>query len=228
MIPTANIVVYITPPASITSRILGEGGASEAMLLIEEPGTGLPTPVFGNYGPTAPQSLCTTAQQQSYLNPCQAAVGTDLSGLTEVAVVPGTSAAAQNVYQGKIGDFGPNSVEFYNVPVLPPSMAGIERVFRITNVRIPAAAAGADPNTIIEAFLSVSPGGVMPVSLEPVVIGIVGPAMSASVNAAPPGGGNPFSACLPATSPTLAARLTFTEGFATTFRTRVVPTGEDA
>jgi uncharacterized repeat protein (TIGR01451 family) len=222
MIPTANIVVYLTPSAPITSRILGEGGASEAMLLIDEPGSGLMTPAQGNYGPNAPQSLCTTAQQQSYLNPCQAAVGTDLTGQVQVAVVPGTSTAAQNAFQGKIGDFGPNSVAFYNVPVLPPALPSVARDFRITNLRIPVAVAGVTES--VQAFLSVSPGSsVMPLAIEPIVIGVVGPPMSASVSAAPTGGGNPFSACLTANSPTLAARLTFTEGFGTSFKTRVVP-----
>jgi hypothetical protein len=100
------------------------------------------------------------------------------------------------------------------------------RMFRITNIRIPAI--GGNVVGTVSAIISTSPNQVLPVGGAAVDIGVVGPvlmtsAMGASVNGAPPGGGNPFAACVPVTSPTLAAQLTFTEGFATAFKTRVVP-----
>src|ERR1039458_6188743 len=43
-IPTTNITVYVTPALPVTSRLFNPtGGLSEALLLIDEPGSGLPT-----------------------------------------------------------------------------------------------------------------------------------------------------------------------------------------
>jgi hypothetical protein len=222
-IPAANIVLFIEPEVPITSRFLAPNGASEVILLIDEPGSGITTGATGGYGPQAPQTLCTTAQQQSHANPCQAVVGSDGSGQYEVAVLPGTSTPAPNVFQGKIGDFGANSVVFYNVPVLPPAYQGLTRVFRITNLRIPVAAGAIIFQ--VQGLISTSPSTVMPINTQPISLGVVAPATTASVNAAPAGGGNPFQACVPRSNPALAAQITFTEGFATAFKTRVVPGG---
>src|ERR1035438_9316109 len=55
-VPTANITVYVTSVLSVTSRLFNPtgglfGGLSEALLLIDEPGSGLPTGATGSYGP---------------------------------------------------------------------------------------------------------------------------------------------------------------------------------
>jgi uncharacterized repeat protein (TIGR01451 family) len=226
-IPTTNVVVYMSPGVSITSRVLGPGlsGAgtylSDVLLLIDEPGSGVRTGATGPYGPNAPQSLCTTAQQLS--SGCPAKADLDDSGAYEVAVVPGTRHPAPNVFQGEIGDYGPNSVAFYNVPILPPAQQGVMRVFRITNIRVPVPG-GYLPNQL-QAFISTNPNTVLPISSAEVLIGVVGPAMLANVNASPAGSGNPFPACVAQTAPTLAAQVTFSEGFATSFKTRVVAGG---
>jgi hypothetical protein len=222
-VPTTNLVLYLAPAAPITSRIIGPNGASEVLLLIDEPGSGLSTGATGGYGPQAPQSFCSSAQQQSYANPCGAVIGMDKSEQYEVAVLPGTSTPAPNVFQGKIGDFGPNSVAFYNVPVLPPANPGVSRIFRITNLRAPMM--GSNVSFLVQAVLSTSPDTVLPIAGPVVSLGVLAPGMTAGVNASPAGGGNPFQACVPQTSPTLAAQVTFTEGFATAFKTRVVPGG---
>ena len=224
-IPTVNIVVYVSPSVPITSRIIGPDNASEAMLTIDEPGALITTGATGGYGPDAAQSLCTTAQQQNPAgSPCQAYVSTDRSGQYQVAVEPGTSTPAQNVYQGKIGDFGVNSVAFYNVPVLPPAYQGVTRVFRITNIRIPAP--GWNSSQGFQFALSTSPSETLPlIPSGPAFIGVVGPAMTAGVNPAPAGGQSPFTACVPQASPALTATTAFTEGFATAFKTRVVAGG---
>jgi hypothetical protein len=219
-IPTADIVVTISPLVPITSRLLGTDGSSEIMLLIDEPGSGIYTPATGPYGPQAPQSLCTSDQQVANGGiACAAQVGLDTSLQYQVAVVPGTSTAARNVYQGKIGDSGVNTVSFYNVPVLPPS-PGTQRYFRITNTRVPLMGTGITNQ--VQATVSSSGNSPLPLQNNAIIIGIQGP-MGGIVNAAPPGSGNPFAACFPVASPTLAARVTFTEGFATAFKTRVVP-----
>jgi len=241
-IPTTNIVVYISPSVPITSRAFGPGPQlggygnstykSEIVLIIDEAGSNITTGATGSYGPNAPQSLCTTAQQtQSGGSACNAYVGSaagiDTQGNPvnyEVAVTaPNGTTAAQNVYQGEVGDFGVDSVTFYNVPVMPPAYNGLSRTFRITNIRIPVP--GGNLNSMAQAVISTSPNQTLPVGGTPINIGVVGPALKATVNAAPTGGGNPFPTCVPQTTPALTARVTFTEGFATSFKTRVVPGG---
>jgi hypothetical protein len=208
----------------ITSRFLSSNGASEALLVIDEAGSNITTGVAGNFGPKAPQVPCSTAQQQlSGGSSCAVIVGTDPgtgSGPYEVAVPgPGnSSASAQNVYQGKIGDFGVNSVTFYNVPVLPPATSGVTRTFRITNVRVPVP--GGNLSGTLQAIISTSPNQTLPVAGTAINIGVVGPAMSAAVKPL----SKSFQQCLPATV-ALTANLIFTEGFATSFKTRVVPGG---
>jgi len=128
---------------------------------------------------------------------------------------PGGSTPAANVYQGKIGDFGPQTVTFYGVPVLPPATAGVTRTFRITNVRVPIP--GGLLSGTLQAFISTSPSTVLPLSSTAINIGVVGRPMSAAV-----GSVTNFQQCVPQTL-AKAATITFTEGFATAFKTRVVP-----
>jgi len=235
-IPTTNIVVYISPDVPITSRLLtSSGGASEALLIIDDAGSNLTGAVTG-FGPSAPQSLCTLSQEHSTFSPTSpgpctqyvgVAEGTDGNGY-EVAVgwsrneenelVIGTTAT-QNVFQGSIGDYGPNTVTFYNVPVLPPATAGVYRTFRITNVRVGLPGVSAAPGSTVSAYLSASPSQALPISQTSIAIGNVGPPSTSAV-------GTPavFKQCQPQ-SAALADTVTFTEGFATAFKTRVVPGG---
>jgi len=218
-IPTTNITVYMVPGVPITSRFLSSNGASDALLIIDEAGSNIATGATGAFGPRAPQVLCTTAQQQTVGgSACPAFVGTDTSGayVTGVTSVGGTTAAA-NVYQGKIGDFGPQTVTFYAVPVLPPATAGVTRTFRITNVRVPIP--GGLLSGTLQAFISTSPSTVLPLSATAINIGVVGRPMSAAV-----GSVTTFQQCVPQVL-AKAATITFTEGFATAFKTRVVPGG---
>jgi len=225
-IPTTNIVVYMAPSVPITSRFLNSSGASEALLIIDEAGSSIATGVAGNYGPKAPQVPCTTGQQQQTGgSACNLIVGMDPgaageNGPYEVAV-PGagnSATSAQNVFQGKIGDFGTNSVTFYNVPVLPPATSGVTRVFRITNIRVPVP--GGNLSGTLQAIISTSPNQTLPVAGTAINIGIVGTPMAAAVVPTK----TPFQQCVPATV-SLTANLVFTEGFATGFKTRVVPGG---
>jgi len=222
-IPTTNIVVYMAPSVPITSRFMSSNGASDALLLIDEPGANLTTGVAGAYGPKAPQVLCSTAAQQAVGgSTCTAFVGSDpgtTGGPYEVAVTTtGGTTAAANVFQGKIGDFGANSVTFYNVPVLPPATTGVTRTFRITNIRVPVP--GGNLSGTLQAILSTSPSQTLPVAGTAINIGIVGPAMTAAVKPVK----SAFQQCQPQTR-SLTAQLIFTEGFATGFKTRVVPGG---
>ena len=219
-IPTTNIVVYTTPGVPITSRFLSSNGASEAVLIIDEAGTGELTGAPG-YGPQAPQTPCSYAQQQALGGTqCPAFVG--VSGAYQVAVTAaGGTTPAANVYQGKIGDFGQptnNAVAFYNVPILPPATGGVTRVYHITNIRVPVPSYFT-PGQQIGAFISSSGNQALPLSQSQLTIGIVGPFMKASVTTP-----TAFQQCTPESVAT-SANLVFTEGFATGFKTRVVPGG---
>jgi len=110
-------------------------------------------------------------------------------------------------------------VTFYNVPVLPPSTTGVTRVFRITNVRVPVP--GGNLSGTLQAVVSTSPNQTLPVAGTAINIGIVGPAMTAAVKA----NKTAFQQCQ-AQSVALSANIIFTEGFATGFKTRVVPGGQ--
>jgi hypothetical protein len=222
IIPTTNITIYMAPAVPITSRFLSSNGASEAVLIIDDAGSNLTTGAPG-YGPQAPQVACATSQQQTVGgNACTVQVGSvsGVNGTYAVAVPgPGNSAtSAQNVYQGKIGDFGTNSVTFYGVPVLPPATTGISRTFRITNVRVPIP--GTTFTSTLQAIISTSPSSVLPVAGTAINIGVVGPSMKAAVVPVK----TPFQQCVPQTV-SLTSNLVFTEGFATSFKTRVVPGG---
>ena len=224
-IPTTNIVVYMTPGVPITSRFLSSNGASEALLLVDEPGSGLSTVTTGLFGPAAPQVVCSYAQTQvAGGSGCPAVAANDGSGNIVSAkpsgCTPATGAGcttAPNVFQGKVGDYGPQTVTFYGVPVLPPSTSGINRVYRITNVRVPVP--GGQLTNQLSAFISTNPSTVLPISSSAITIGVVGPPMKAAVTET---SFNTFQQCLPANR-VQTADLIFTEGFATSFKTRVVP-----
>jgi len=218
-IPTTNITVYITNGYAITSRLFSStSGLSEVALLIDEPGSGLATPVGADpYGPNAPQVFCTASATA-----CPAYVAYD--GGTAVAVsTSGGTIAAANIYRGYLNQVGSNTVTFYGVPVLPPVTTGISRVFRITNIRYPVTSIG--NQTQIIASVSTSPSTVLPLVQAGFPVGVViSPGLTSKAStptifpqcASQYGTGSTFF-------PQLSTILSFTEGFATAFKTRVVP-----
>jgi len=158
-VPQVNITLFLNAP--VTSRLIAipaGGTASEALLLIDEPGasalgavpaTGAGTP----FGPGAPVNPC----QAAVSTPCQAfvsqvtstGVGTpaNITATTVINVATNTplpngsatatvaASLAPNVFQGVVSG---NSVTWFGVPVLPPGTTGITRTFRLSNVRINA------------------------------------------------------------------------------------------
>src|ERR1022692_4936058 len=127
VIPQVNITIFYS--TSVTSRLYGTSGTAnpnEALLLIDEPGSGLQ-----GFGPAQPQTLCATP-----FTGCQAVTGYSGGNLT--AFNPGGATLSPNVYQGiASASIGNNAVTFFGVPVLPPTTTG-SRVYRITNVRVNA------------------------------------------------------------------------------------------
>jgi len=225
-LPTTNITVSLTPSVPITSRFLSSNGASEALLLVDEPGSTLSTPTTGKFGPNAPQTLCAyTSTQQAGGSGCNAYAANDGNGVLVAAAASSNCnyatgvgcTTAPNVFQGKVGDAGPQTVTFYGVPVLPPSTNGISRYYRITNVRVPLP--GTTLTQYLSAFISTNPFQVLPISASGITIGQAGQPMKAAVI---PSSSWPYQQCNGVTA-AQTATLVFTEGFATAFRTRVVP-----
>jgi hypothetical protein len=234
-VPTTNVTIYLSPTVPVTSRLLPtkqSPTASEALLIIDDAGnTTLPAGVTG-FGPQATQSLCTVDQEQALGGTkCNLMVGSlpGVGGGPYAVALPGpgnpnnlsntgASGVAQNVFQGKVGDFGVNTVTFYSVPVLPPNSAGVSRTFRITNIRVPAV--GTANNQFWAATIAVGSSQVLPIGGS-VNIGVTSPPLTAAVK---PSANNAFQQCTAQTL-ALSATLVYTEGFATAFKTRVVPGG---
>jgi len=194
----------------VTSRLLptsASSAISEALLLIDEPGSGLPAPVPG-FGPAAPQTLCSTPLQG-----CTEFVA--LNGTTPVAVgTPTGTTAGPNVFQGIVNG---NSVTFFGVPVLAPGTT-FSRVFRITNVRVNAnplaggSASGASP---VQASIAISGATSLLISNPNPTVGFVQNGLTTSVS-----GTGSFNQCSTQTR-SAATTLRFAENFGTAFKTRV-------
>jgi hypothetical protein len=194
-VPLVNISIFYN--ATVTSRLFGANpNLSEALLLIDEPGSGLVSP-----GAALPQLLCTTPTTG-----CQA-----VAGAGGVALTPG-GTQAPNVYQGIASG---NTVAFLGVPVLPPG-ASASRVFRVTNVRVNASALGAGAGFApVSAFIQVSPFS-LALNQGTVNVGFVSSGLSTSVSSAAT-----LSQCA-SQAKTSVSTLTFAENFGTAFKTRIV------
>jgi hypothetical protein len=243
-VPQVNVTLFVNAP--VTSRLLATvagGTASEALLLIDEPGSQL-IPATGantNFGAGAPQQVCSTPA-----GGCGAFVSTVASlgvptGCTAgtVGCLVGTGALineatttfqaggatpgglAPNVFQGVVSG---NSVTWFGVPVLAPGTTGITRTFRMTNVRIAAnilfggsAAAG----TPVTASIAVSNSSTLPITGTTPQVGFVQPGLVASISGTPSSGtGTVLNQCNTNTKASVSL-LTFTEGFGTAFKTRL-------
>ena len=216
-IPTVNIQVYYN--TAVTSRLLS-GSTSEALLMIDEPNDGALGSQIG-YGPAVGQILCSSASYGAGPNGCVQYVGTSqgVGGYLGQVGVPVAGSAASttpgaNVFQGVVTG---QSVTFAGIPVLPPVTTGASRVFRITNVRVNANAAGGGLAGVpgqITASIAVSGATSLPITIPNTVVGFVAQGLKSSV-----GGAVSFNQCN--SSSGFAALLNFTEGFGTAFKTRV-------
>jgi hypothetical protein len=222
-IPLVNITVFYN--TTVTSRLLPttlSSAISEALLLVDEPGSGLP-----GYGPSLPQILCATA-----LTGCPVVANVTTTGgpggtgsspfqTPQVMTVSGTTTTytqGPNVFQGIVSG---NSVTFFGVPALPPTSSG-SRVYRITNVRVNAvplsgsSSSGAQP---VVASVSISGATSLSLTQSSLNVGFVTPSLNASVS----GAKLTFAQCsgVSASSSGSTGLLSFTELFGTAFKTRV-------
>jgi len=230
-IPTANVTVSLG--TQVTSRLLGNNGAtnsSEALLLIDEPGSGLPAPVAG-FGPGAPQSLCASPAVGAGPGGCveYAANGTAVNGGTVpvASSSPTSPVATFNVFQGLVSA---NQVTFQGIPILPP-VGGPSRVYRITNIRANAAGLGTGGlgSTQLLESVSISGNTSVPINNPVQVAGFVQSGLGTitrnpSNTGGLSSGGIAFPQCGGSSAPSPAAVLQFNENFGTSFKTRVALT----
>jgi large repetitive protein len=214
-----NITVSLS--TQVTSRLIGTVGASEGLLLIDEPNSGLYAPVPG-FGPAQPFDPCPTPTSGGCTATVLSQQGSPSPGapLTpyQTAVVSSDDAPvpAPNVYQGVVAG---NQITFFGVPVLPPGTNG-NRVFRITNVRINASGIGggsAAGSLPVQASILTSNPSALPITNPTPIVGFVEKSLTTSSTT------GSFAQCVPQNL-SQAGVLTFTELFAGAFKTRVDPT----
>ena len=216
-VPTYNFTLFFN--TAVTSRILGASNASEALLLIDEPGSGLAGPANpAPFGPQAPVTVCPTPATG-----CGEFVSSVTVGSSTVLVATnnaqGTNAtvAGYNAFQGVVSG---NTVTFFGVPVLQPGVTGFARTLRFTNLRVNATALGLGVSVPVIPTCSISPvtGG------QPILIPNATPTTAFVQN-----GLNTTVSGAVSTSQSVAANklpiglLTFSEPFSTAFKTRVQP-----
>jgi len=251
VIPTANITIFLN--TAVTSRLLQTttaGNASEALLLIDEPGSGLT-----GYGPAVLAAggvgpvICTTPSVGAGAGGCTEWVGNSTitaGGIpgtgVPISVNPNTGAGSTfsattqppgaNAFQGVVNG---NSVTFFGIPVLPPSTIGETRVFRITNIRANAngvTAGGPTPGSVV-ASISTSGSTSLPITNSTLTTGFVQQGLSASGtllrngsnSGNGSGSGTGFAQCTSVSvsstsSASALGLLQFQENFGTAFKVR--------
>jgi len=229
-IPQVNIQIFVNASA-ITSRLIGTGNSSgtpsEALLLIDEPqsGLGAATGVGSGFGPDAAQTVCPTPlsgcieYSSTFVPTVGPNVGTSIPVATNTAGAANVAAGGQgfNVFQGVVNG---NSVTFFGIPVLPPGTVG-SRVFRITNIRVNASSLASGGAAPVSASISISGATSLLLSNPTPTIGFVQPGLSAVTTRSSVAG-----SLLQCTAVVQARvnTLTFTENFGTAFKTRVAAT----
>lgn len=231
LVPTANITVALNNTI-VTSRILQSStNLSEALLLIDEPGTATST----GAGTTLPQVLCGGTVGAgpggcvTYADVATAGVSraSTCSAVSNGVCTSFSGSTTPNVFQGIVQG---NQVIFNGIPILAPVTAGAARVFRITNVRGNAAqlanlSGTFQGQTPIQASITISNVVLLQNPLQTVAYLFNGLAGTSVRNAANDGGGTSISIAQCGTAGiTRGATLRFTEGFANAFKTRVAPT----
>jgi hypothetical protein len=243
-IPTANVTVSFQ--TAVTSRLLSYASASpsavtspntsEALLLIDEPGSGLqvapnglsPATTPTGVGPQAPQTLCTNGGPASYMGAGPGGCPQYVQQVGGDWVMSSTSATYSNPANVYAGVVAANQVTFFGVPILPPTSAAVSRVFRITNVRVNAAALGASGFTgtfQVSAAISISGSTSVPIYTPVQIAGFVQSGLSTSMQNLANGGftAPTLNQCNNAGVVTGVGILRYSENFGTAFKTRVAP-----
>jgi len=234
ILPTANITVSLG--TNVTSRLLGSSNQSEALLMIDEPGSGLPA-VLANTGPSAPQTPCVVAGSVPVVGAgpggCvqvvnNIAVPAPGSGTVPVMSAQGGGPAA-NMYLGVVAG---NQVTFAGIPIMAPVTSGTARVFRITNVRanVSGLGGGGLPGTTqLLASVSISGSTALPVNNPTPIAGFIQAGLTTGIRNANNTGalssaGAAFNQCNTVNVAGGVAILQYTENFGTAFKTKTAPT----
>jgi hypothetical protein len=108
------------------------------------------------------------------------------------------------------------AVTFNGVPILPPVTAGLNRVYRITNVRVNANGAGTGVAGVgqVNASISISGATSVPLSNPNPIVGYINTGLGTSVS-----GAATFPQCNATTA--ISAVLNYQEKFGTAFKTRI-------
>jgi len=230
-LPTANISVSLG--TNVTSRLIN-GAVSEALLLIDEPGSGL-TPVVGGAGPAAPQTVCSSASLGAGPGGCvQTAVfANPIVGGPQVPVMQslasnGNLSNPANVYQGEWFAFAPNQIQFFGIPILPPVSSGTSRIYRITNIRANVSGfsgAALQGTQQLNASVSISGSTSVTVNTPFQTAGFVQTSLSVSTRNVNNSGGlssstSNFPQCGSENSVTAVGLLQYSENFGTAFKVR--------
>jgi hypothetical protein len=203
ILPRANITVFLNTTVTTRLKSIAGGVASEALLFIDEPNSGLP-------GTSSAQLACDSASGCSM-------TGTG-NGVGTYSGAPGRF----NIFQGVVSA---NSVTFQGVPIDPPGSA-VSRVFRFTGVRVNSSAFTSTSGAVsILATISANGAVSIPTSNPSATVGFVQKGLSVSLrdgsNAAPlTGSGSVTAGSGPVPSGAPSAFVRFSELFGTAAKTR--------
>jgi hypothetical protein len=218
-----RIDLTVTLPNTITSRV--DTGTqpvtSEVLLLIDDPASANPG-LVPNYGNNAPITVCTTLTAAGCSAFAEASAPYIV--MTTANAAPGATTTAANVYQGKVNG---TSVTFTGVPVIPPGPSGAARTFRVVNLRMDASAAAAGSvsatYTINDSTGSTGGTALFGAASSGTVSGLGTVATGLSATSTKFTTANGVTNCAALTTG-FAGTISFAEGFASAFKTRVIPT----
>jgi hypothetical protein len=225
-VPQVNIQIFLN--TNVTSRLL-TGDLTEALLLIDDPAPGQQNP-------------CVVTATTSGATGTTTCPVTGVGGATGVNFRQGVTAGVPNVFQGRrvltgAGLTTTNSITWLGVPIDPPGTNSV-RTIRITNVRADANFIGVSsgsglaaflPNQITE-FISTTPPQLLPLNNPQQTVAFTAQGLQFTVRNGAPANllqCNSFNPGAAASSSTGAVVTNwigrFTEGFASSFKIRVVP-----
>ena len=208
-VPQANVQIFLN--TNITSRLTSDPW-SEAMLMIDEPGT-------------AAQRYCSQNGGCSVTGVGSNIAGND--GIADGVDYDAASGSAPNVFQGR--QAGTNSIVWLGVPIDPPGELGT-RVIRITNIRANANQLGVSSTLIptqIVMFVSVTGTTSVPINNPQQTVAFIQPGLSFSTRQAV----NSYLQCVSFNSAAatdsskalingMGTIVRFAEGFASSFKRR--------
>jgi hypothetical protein len=220
-IPQSNITVTLN--TNVTSRLIG-GGFIDSLLLIDEP-----YPSANQNPPTTQVPVPAGSPKQQTI--CRSNTGGTLSSPTNCNIVLGTGgvtspyANAANVYVAQLAAV--NQVTFLGVPIDAPGTNGV-RIIRITNVRANACQLGLSSTLVptqIVAFISVNGSQQFTINNPQQTVAFIQQGLVAggtTTNLLQCNNNNVILLGIGSTPAVSNFSVTFKEGFAASFKRRVV------